>query len=95
MIYLLYIIIDLLEEWELVKGSQTKLHRKILLKTEYNFLFKTKLIKYITVKHDTMNETRRQVGTICRKGNLSRSSVQAYYVKSVHVPCLGISPVDF
>lgn len=63
MIYLLYIIIDLLEEWKLVKGSQTKLHRKILLKTEYNFLFKTKLIKYITVKHDTMNETRRQVGT--------------------------------
>lgn len=58
MIYLLYIIIDLLEEWELVKGSQTK-----LLKTEYNFLFKTKLIKKNTVKHNTMNETRRQVGT--------------------------------
>lgn len=56
--FLLYIIIDLLEEWELVKGSQTKLHRKILLKTEYNFLFKTKLIKKNTVKHNTMNDVK-------------------------------------
>lgn len=57
MIYLLYIIIDLLEEWELVKGSKKKLHRKILLKTEYNFLFKTKLIKkkYGKAQHNEWN----------------------------------------
>lgn len=57
MIYLLYIIIDLLEEWELVKGSQTKLHRKILLKTEYNFLFKPKINqkKYGKAQHNEWN----------------------------------------
>lgn len=35
MIYLLYVIIDLLEEWELVKGSLTKLNRKNISTISY------------------------------------------------------------